>query len=178
MPAQQQALNVSGNRMDILRILKKKGDEQKILQANATLYPDKILIDTTDRVKEGFGIASLNFSILPTDIDNEILGQNIRHHLSLTKTGLPIPTDYKQAYNDFLNKAGFKNGKEHHKDALHLIIFQKGNQITISPTQNGGYTGKDRGFLGMKDVDSINVSHNVDDFALGVSIRDGWRKCK
>jgi len=37
---------------------------------------------------------------------------------------LTRPKDYKKHYQDFLNKAGFKNGKEHHKNALHLTISQ------------------------------------------------------
>ena len=164
--------------MDILKFFKRKGNRPTTLQANATLYPDKILIYTIDSVKEGFGISSLNISILPVDIDHGILGQKIRHHLSLTRTGRRIPKDYNQAKNEFLNRAGFKNGKEYHKDALHLMISQQENEITISPTKNGGYTGKDRGFLVMKDVESTKLSDNVDDLTLGTNIRDCWSKCK
>lgn len=163
--------------MDIFKIFKRKGTT-KILEASATLYPDKIVIATTDRVKEGLGISFTNVSLLPVDTDNETLGLKIRHHLSLTRSGLPIPKDYKKAYNEFLTQAGFKNGKDHHKDALHLIISQVDNQIRINPTKNGGYTGKERGFLEMKDVDPIILNDRVDNLILGNSIRDSWSKCK
>ena len=163
--------------MSFLNIFKKK-IKTRILEANATLYPDKILLCTTDRVKDGFGISSLNISLLPVDIDNETLGQKLRYHLSLTRTDLPIPQDYKKAYNEFLTKAGFKNGKEHHKDALFLMVSQQEKEILISPTKNGGFTGKERGFLVMNDVESIKLPVNIDDLSLGNNIRDGWSKCK
>ena len=76
-----------------------------------------------------------------------------------------------------MDKAGFKNGKEHHKNALHLTISQRQNLITISPTRNGGYTGKDRGFLGIKDAHVI-VNADIDNLTLGGKIKEGWTKCE
>lgn len=166
--------------MSILNIFKRKKEAQAkdiILQANAILYPNKILIATLDRAKEGFGISSANITTLPIDTDLEVLGSIIRHYMGLTKTGLPIPKDYKQHYHDFLKRAGFKNGKEHHRNALLLNILQKGNQIIIGPTRNGGYTGKDRGFLGIKDSDII-LNADIDNTMLGDKIKFGWTKCE
>lgn len=166
--------------MSIFNLFKlQKGIQQDntILQANATLYPDKILIATTDRVKEGFGISSTNISTLPIDTDSDTLGSTLRHHLNLTRTGLTIPKDYKKHYQDFLDKAGFKNGKEHHKNALQLTISQRQDKIILSPTKNGGYTGKDRGFLGIKDSDII-VTADIDNSMLADKLKEGWSKCE
>lgn len=144
--------------------------------ASATLYPDKILVATIDSVKEGFGISSMNISILTVDTDNETLGSAIRQHLNATRIGLAIPKDYKKHYQDFLHKAGFRTGKEHHRNALHLTISQRQNQIIISPTKNGGYTGKDRGFLGIKESEII-MPADIDNPALAKKIKEGWSKC-
>jgi hypothetical protein len=166
--------------MNVLNIFKPQKDnkhKEVILQASATFYPDKILIETIDRVKEGFGISSTNIAILPFDTDPETLGSTIRHHLGLTKMGLAIPKNYKKHYKDFLDKAGFRNGKEHHKNALHLTISHRQNQITISPTKNSGYTGKDRGFLSIKDADII-VNADIGNSTLGDKIKEGWTKCE
>jgi len=166
--------------MNILNIFKRQKNTKKkvdILQASATLYPDKILIETIDRVKDGFGISSANISILPIDTDEEALGSTIRHHLKSTTIGLTIPKDYKKHYQDFLDKAGFENGKEHHKNALHLAISQRQNQIIISPTKNGGYTGRDKGFLDIKDADII-VNADIDNLTFGDKIKEGWTKCE
>ena len=176
----RQARTLYAIAMSILNIFKRQKDteqEEIVLQASATLYPDKILIETIDRVKEGFGISSINISRLPVDTDKETLGSIIRHHLNLTRPGLSRPKDYKKHYQDFLDKAGFKNGKEHHKNALHLTISQRQNLITISPTRNGGYTGKDRGFLGIKDAHVI-VNADIDNLTLGGKIKEGWTKCE
>ena len=166
--------------MSIFNIFKREKNTQQIdavLQASATLYPDKILIETVDRVKEGFGISSTNISTLPVDVDNDTLGSTLRHHLNSTQAGLSIPKDYKKHYQDFLDKAGFKNGKEHHKNALHLTVTQRQDKITISPTKNGGYTGKDRGFLGIKDS-NIVLTADIDNVTLADKIKEGWSKCE
>ena len=166
--------------MNILNIFKQRKDtvlKDRILQASATLYPDKIIIATIDRLTSGGGISSTNITLLPHDSDPSLLGSTVRQHLSLTKENLPIPSDWKQHYADFLKQVGFKNGKEHHKNALLLNLHQKDDTITISPTNNGGYTGKDRGFLGIKDSD-ININVDIDNTTLGEKINDSWAKCK
>ena len=166
--------------MSILNIFKQRKDTElkdRILQASATLYPDKIIIETIDRLKSGAGISSTKITILPIDTDLSLLGTTVRQHLSLTKENLPTPNDWKQHYADFLKKVGFKNGKEHHKNALLLNLHQKGDTITISPTKNGGYTGKDRGFLGIKDSDIV-ISSDIEDKTLGDKIKYSWTKCE
>jgi len=88
---------------------------------------------------------------------------------------LKIPQDYKQHYKDFLKIAGFKSGRQHHRSALLVNISQRDNQIVISPTKNGGFTGKDRGFLGIKNTDTT-VAAEIDNITLGDKIRIGWTK--
>lgn len=166
--------------MNVINIFKRQNANQQnntVLQASATLYPDKILIETIDSVKDGFGISSTNISFLPVDTDNNTLGSVLRHHLNSTRTGLATPKDFKRHYQDFLDKAGFKNGKEHHKNALYLTISQRQGKITIKPTNNGGYTGKNRGFSGIKDSDII-VNAEIDNSTLADKIKEGWAKCE
>ena len=165
--------------MGILNIFKnrRRPGQDIVLEAAATLYPDKILIHTIDRVKEGFGISSTNITILPTNIDPEALGSVTRNHLNLTKHNMPIPKDYKQHYREFLKKAGFRSGKEHHSNALHLSIVQRQNQIVISATKNGGYTGKESGFLDLDNA-KFSISADTDDSNIGNMLRKGWSKCK
>jgi CDI immunity protein len=163
--------------MSIFDILKRNKPVADIQQANAILYPDKILIYTTDRVKEGFGIDSTKNTTLTIDSESQLIGATLRHHLGLTQINLLIPEDYKKHYAEFLKAAGFKNAKEHHKDALLLMIDQRNNIITISPTKNGGATGKDRGFLGIKDA-SIVVNADVDNKVLGEKVKFAWTLCE
>ena len=116
----------------------------------------------------GFGISSTNVTILPANADIEVIRSTVRRHLTLTRTGLPIPKDYKQHYSSFLKKVGFKSGKEHHRNVLLLNISQRDNEIIISPTRNEGYTGKEA---------VIGVNADIDNATLGDKIKYGWTKC-
>lgn len=149
----------------------------KTQQANATLYPDQILIATEDKTDVGYSIITANITKLPVDATTEMIGQTVREHLLLSKTGVPVPSDFKAMYQDFLNKAGFKNAKAHHKGARHLSIYQKDLTINITPTINGGATGKERGFLGNKDMPPIEVNASIGDKELGEEIKEAWLKC-
>lgn len=148
----------------------------KTQQANATLYPDQILIATEDNTVVGYSITTPNITKLPVDAATEIIGQTVRRHLSLSKTGVPVPTDFKAMYQDFLNAAGLKSAKAHHKAARHLSIYQKDQAISITPTINGGATGKERGFLGSKDMPPIEVNASISDKELGEQIKVAWLK--
>jgi hypothetical protein len=165
--------------MSLINVFKRQESNltSNVLQASATLYPNKNLIDTVDRVKEGFGISSIKITTLSVDTDSQLIGATLKHHLNLTQINLPIPKDYKKHYADFLIAASFKNAKEHHKDASLLMIHQKDDIITISPTMNGGATGKDRGFLGIKGVDIV-LKAETNNKDLGDKIRFAWTKCE
>lgn len=149
----------------------------KTQQANATMYLDQILIATEDKTVIGYSIATPNITKLPADATAESIGEAVRKHLSLSKIDVPVPSDFKAMYQDFLNAAGFKNAKAHHKSARHLSIYQKGQAINITPTINGGATGKERGFLGSKDMPPIHLSVSISDKELGEQIKEAWLKC-
>ena len=149
----------------------------KTQQANATLYRDQILIATEDKTVVGYSIATPNITKLPLDTTVESIGQTVRKHLSLSKTDVPAPADFKAMYQDFLNAAGFKNAKAHHKGARHLSIYQKDQAINITPTINAGATGKERGFSGSRDMPSIEVNATISDIELGEQIKEVWQKC-
>lgn len=165
--------------MNLLDLLKKKEqpEQVKTQQASATLYPEQILIATEDKTVVGYSIATPSFTILPIDATAESIGQTLRKHLSLSKNDVPAPSDFKAMYLDFLKAAGFKNAKAHHKGAKHLSIYQKDQELIIMPTINGGATGKDRGFLGSKDMLPIHVGTTVTDNELGEQIKEAWLTC-
>jgi hypothetical protein len=165
--------------MSLLNLFRRKATTAavKVLQASATLYPEKILIETIDRVKDGFGISSPNLTTLPVNASSELIGSKLKHHLSLTKHDLNIPKDYKKHYDDFLRAAGFNNAKQHHKDALHLAVDERDENITIRPTCNAGATGNDHGFLGIKGTE-IKMKSDVSNQELGDAIRAAWSKCE
>lgn len=144
--------------------------------AGATLYPDKIIIETVDRIKDLYGIISANVTILNSDADSALLGKTLKHHLEQSRNNLSKTTNTDKRYEEYLKATGFKNRKEQHRNGLHLIIHQKNGMISLAPTINWGPTGKNRGFVNTKDK-PLTVDTNVTDSELGESIRLGWSKC-
>src|ERR1700753_665136 len=123
--------------------LKKEVSMPIVPRAGATLYPDKIIIDTVDSLTVGYGLTSTtNFSILPVDSNNELLGAKIKSHLNLSLMNQPIPADFKENTKSWLKARGFKTGKSQYIMAKHLSISLKDSQLTISASINGGPTGK------------------------------------
>ena len=165
--------------MNLLKFLKKKEqvEQVKTQQANATLYPDQILIATEDKTVAGYSITTPKITKLSVDVSADNVGQTVRKHLFLSKTDVPAPSDFKAMYQEFLTAAGFKNAKAHHKGARHLSIYQKGQEIVIIPTKNGGATGEQRGFQGSKDMPPIHVDASISDNKLGEQIIEAWLKC-
>lgn len=164
--------------MNILEIFKtgQKTRKPTVLGAGATLYPDKIVIETVDRIKDSYGIISTNLTILDTNVESNLLGQTLKHHLGHSIDDLKMTKNIDGRYTDYLKKAGFKNRKEHHRNALHLMINQKEGKISLAPTINEGPTGKNRGFNGTKE-EPVTVDSNVSDSELGDIIKLGWGKC-
>jgi hypothetical protein len=146
---------------------------KKIQGAGATLYPDKIVIETVNRIKNSSGVISANVTILSANEDSETLGQTLRKHLYESRDDLKEKETGE--YKDYLKAAGFKNRNEHHKNALYLGVDQRNGKISLSPTINGGPTGKNRGFSEIKD--SIVLDTTITDKELGKQLRLGWSKC-
>lgn len=163
--------------MNILELLKRfrKGRE-KVLGAGATLYPDKIVIETIDRIKDLYGIVSPDVTIVAPDTESNTLGRAIRVHLNLSRDNLRRNTDTEKRYKKYLKAAGFNDIKSHYKNALHLTIHQKDGVISIAPTKNGGPTGKNRGFLNTNESPLV-VAATISDSELGELVRSGWSKC-
>jgi hypothetical protein len=163
--------------MGLLDIFRKNKIKRPIIKgAGATLYPDKIVIETVDRIKDLYGVISTNVTLLDPNVGSDVLARTLRHHLEQSRDDLKQTIDTEGRYKDYLKAVGFKNRKEHHKNALHLIIHQEGDRISLEPTINGGPTGKNRGFVNTKD-EPITVDISIPDDELGNTIRLGWSKC-
>jgi hypothetical protein len=158
--------------MGLLSLFKAK---QKRKGAGATLYPDKIVLGTVDRIKDSYEVITANVTVLDANVDNELLGKTLRHHLEQSRDDLRM-NDATERYKDYLKAAGFKTRKEHYKNALHLMVGQRAGKIFLEPTINGGPTGKDRGFANTTDK-PLAVDENATNKELGDMVRLSWSKC-
>jgi hypothetical protein len=166
-------------RMGLLDIFKLQSKQTAsiVRQAGATLYPDKIVIQTVDRIKDLYSITSTNVTILGLKASSEFLGQTLRYHLEQSRDNIKKPKDIgDDRYAKFLKAAGFKNRKEHHRNALHLVIGEKDGKIDLSPMINRGPTGKKGGFYNTQHQPLV-VDVKVSDTELGDALRLGWTKC-
>jgi len=145
----------------------------KIQGAGATLYPDKIVIGTIDRIKNSYGVFSANVTVINANEDSESLGQILRRHLHQSRDNLKERETGE--YKDYLKASGFKSRKEHYKNALYLTVDQRNGKISLRPTINGGPTGKNRGFS--ETTESIVLDAAITDKELGDHIRLAWSKC-
>jgi hypothetical protein len=153
--------------------IKEKVQRPIIKGAGATLYPDKIVIATINRIKDSYGVTSANVTVLGTEVTSQTLGQTLRKHLDQSRD------DLKEAetgeYKDYLKSAGFKNEREHYKNALYITIDQKGNKISLGPTINGGAKGVNRGFAHI--AGEVVLDASISDKELGNHLRLVWSKC-
>jgi len=143
--------------------------------AGATLYPDKIILGTVDRIKNSYEVITANVTVLDANVDSELLGKALRYHLDQSRDNLRAD-DATERYKDYLKAAGFKTRKEHHKNALHMMVSQKDGKIFLEPTINGGPTGKNRGFASVPG-EPIAVDEGVTNKELGDMLRVSWSKC-
>ena len=56
--------------------------------AGATLYPDKIVIETEDRIKDLYGVISSSVTVLDPKADSQLLGQTLRYHREQSRDNL------------------------------------------------------------------------------------------
>ena len=116
-------------------------------------------------------------TILPVDAPAEILGASIKKHLELSENNMPDIKDFKTYYSNYLKAAGFKNSKAEYLNAKQVYVVQKEQIIRISPSHNGGATGKERGFGPTKNDEKIQVDINVTEIELGEQIKNAWAFC-
>lgn len=150
-----------------------KSETPVIKGAFATLYKDKILINTQDQVKMGLSVVSTKLTILKIDCTADALGEVIRTHLNLTEYGLPNPSEGRSYMDEFLRVAGFKTPKDSYHRCKNVDISEKNGIITLYPTLNKGRSF----FEGIKDA-VIKCDTNVSNEKLGELVRSGWELCE
>jgi hypothetical protein len=156
-----------------------KGDKQR-QSVGAILYPDKIIIETQDQVKDGFWIVTDRISILPPDSEDEQLGENIIRHLELSKVNVPNPKGqegFKKIRDNYKKATGLKTQKAQMDRARYLSIARENNKFEFSPTANGGASGEQRGYR-YKPEENVEISQSMTPAELGQQVRMLWLRCE
>jgi len=157
---------------------KPKASEPK--HASITSYPDRIYIDTYDKVgKETWDWRSaLIVTKLPIDATNEEIGKTVRVHLELTRYNVKIekPKAAADRWYKYLTAHGFEAAVQLYDDALRVNIYETGGNIMLVPTYNDGSTGRSRGFHA-KEWDAFKCKLTDSDEKLGAMVRKALKRC-
>jgi len=154
--------------------------KDKVRGIGATLYPDKIILATENKVKDGFWIVTEQVSILPTDIDNSELGEAVRNHLALSKTEMPNPkgkAEFKENWDRYKIAVGIKTEREIMKGARYTSIIEENSHYEITSTRNGGASGEQKGHHDLPES-KVKLTREVSNLELGQQLRLAWAKCE
>ncbi|MBK0403713.1 CdiI family contact-dependent growth inhibition immunity protein [Adhaeribacter sp. BT258] len=163
--------------MNILKEIFKAKDKAKAI--GATLYPDKIILATENKVKDGFWIVTDQVSILPTDIDDSDLGEAVRKHLTLSKTDVPNPkgqVEFKQNRDRYKKAIGFRSEKQIMEGARYISIIEENSTLVISSTKNGGTSGDQKGHHYLPES-IVKFPKEISNQGLAQNIKLAWSKC-
>lgn len=126
-------------------------------------YPNKIVFETYDKIKNSYSTRSLYVSILESDSSDIDIGKAILKHLSLSKIITKISNEERKEINEHYKKiTGLKSMKAQMKDALSVHISRENNQIHFYPTVNGGTAGDKKGFHFTGEKTTIEYSQDYE----------------
>ena len=86
----------------------------KVQCVAAHLYEDQILLISEDKVKDGYWIYSDYSEVLSNSVDNNVLGDKIRHIAKYSKVGVRNPNtkeDFNEIGKKLLHIGNFKTQK-------------------------------------------------------------------
>jgi len=148
-----------------------------IQSINVIKYPDKIIFETYNKIKNSYSTRSLDISVLDINSSNKDIGKYILKHLSLSKTINKESDEERKVNNEVYKKiTGLKTMKAQMKDALNVHISRENNQIHFYPTINGGTSGSRKGFHFSEEKITIEYSENNE--LIGETLKLTLEKCK
>ena len=144
---------------------------QKNRLATAILYPDKVIIETYNQLKNSYWIRSSYIKLYPVDIAVSELGASILDHLSKSR----VVSRNKSAVTkeEYARITGFKSIKAQMVNSKNVQIGQDDDYISITPTRNGGSSGKNRGYHELEGKKWFRPSKEK----IGAEIKDAWEAC-
>ncbi|HEY1196572.1 contact-dependent growth inhibition system immunity protein [Flavobacterium sp.] len=140
-------------------------------------YPDRIFFETYDRIINSYSIRSKEITILEINSSDFEIGKAIIKHLDLSKTIRKFTDkERKENYEYYKKITGLKSIKAQMKDSLYVSIKRQNNQITFSPTINGGTAGDRKGYQFLNGQEIV-IEDNEDFEPIGKVLKAALKKC-
>lgn len=151
--------------------------EPHVRSAGAYRWPDRILIHSLARTRDGLWIWSEPWFRVPISASAAEIGQAALESLAGSRLGMPHPRDFKPLTAARLEAASVRSERKFMEAAAHVGIWQEGEVVTLSPSENGGARGDGRGFHSLPALET-KLSSKVDAGVLGDAIIEAWRRCR
>ena len=142
-------------------------------------YPDKIIVETYDQIKNSYWIRSPEVSVITATAPDFELGQAIVRHLNLSKTGIRMPGDerWKESEKKYAEVTGLKTPKSQMKDSRLVLITRENGKLEFMPNSNGGTSGKNKGHSPLTN-DRIEISDTEDHELIAQRLKKALQLCR
>jgi len=141
--------------------------------ATATLYPTRIIIETLNKEGNGSYYSTDNVTVLPLEITEKELGQNIEKHLRDSIFLKITPDEQKRIRRSYKKKVKARSEKALMENARQVRIYFDGLSFILNSFQN---KTSDKLFLGNPSTIKT-LTADLDNEMLGNEIRLAWEKC-
>lgn len=144
--------------------------------ASIYCFPDRLLVVPNCPTPTGLLVSSEHYAVLSLAAADRELGMAIEVALSASTRTVPHPNDWKAATAPRLAAAGVESERAFQLKSALVQVSKTPESLHVSPSHNGGATGKDRGFHPIVGSE-IEVSPTVGASELGVQVRKALSVC-
>lgn len=139
-------------------------------------YSDRIFFETYYTIINSYSTRSKEITILETNSSDSEIGKTILKHLDLSKTIKKFTNQERKENEEYYKSTGLRSIKAQMKDSLYVHVKRQNNQITFSPTINGGTAGNRKGYNFLSG-EEIVIANNEDFESIGKALKSALKKC-
>jgi hypothetical protein len=112
---------------------------------------DDVLVHAEHFTTEWLSICGLPAFRIPRGELGARLAEAVHQAFAGCRSGVPHPTDWKAMLAPVLKVAGVRSWNALAKSSRVCIVEDRGTELALIPTRNGGVTGSNRGFHAIGD---------------------------
>ena len=141
--------------------------------ALALLFPDKIIIETTNKKDAGTSYCAGLNTVLFLDVSDKELGEIVMNHLSQSKYEEISYDQIKKNWKLLIKKSKYRTEKAFFQNAKYLSIKSNKGKIEFAPFQSN----VSRRMFSRIPAGILELSHIPETSDIGKEIRRIWGRC-
>ena len=139
----------------------------------ATLYPDRIMIETRNKKDQYTWYSTDEVTVIPLNANDQMIGEAIHKHLNSSKMQDVPFEEIKELRNRFKKATGLKTEKAVQQDAKYVSLYVTNDQLRFEPFKN---KVQQKSFYRLPEhIFSIAFTGNVSEMVNG--LRKAWSYC-